>query len=64
MRCTGRICRPNNYELISNLVRGDVVFLGDFQDALPALERLGGHAGFELGSQVSSVSFHRSDFGG
>ena len=38
--------------------------LGDLQDALLALERLGGDTGFELGGQVSSFSFHRSDFGG
>ena len=54
MRCTGKICRPNNYELISNLVRGNVVLLGDLQDALLALERLGGDMGFEHGSQVCS----------
>jgi hypothetical protein len=34
------------------------------QDALFALERLGGDTGFELGGRVSSFSFHRSDFGG
>jgi hypothetical protein len=27
-------------------------------------ERLGGDTGFELGGQVSSFSFHRSDLGG
>jgi hypothetical protein len=37
--------------------------LGDLQDALLALELLGGDAGFELGGHVSSFSFHRSDFG-
>jgi hypothetical protein len=30
---------------------------------LLALERLGGDAGFELGGEVSSLAFHRSDFG-
>ena len=35
-----------------------------FVDALLALERLGGDTGFDLGGQVSSFSFHRSDFGG
>ena len=34
------------------------------QDALLALEQLGGDTGFELGGQVSSFSFHRFDFGG
>jgi hypothetical protein len=34
------------------------------QDALLALECLGSDAGFELGGQMSSFSFHRSDFGG
>jgi hypothetical protein len=34
------------------------------QDALIALERLGGDTGFKVGGQVSSFSFHRSDFGG
>ena len=48
----------------ANLGRGNVVLLGDLQDALLALERLGGDTGFELGGQVSSFSFHRSDFGG
>jgi hypothetical protein len=43
----------------ANLGRGDVVLLGDLQDALLALERLGVDTGFELGSQVSSFSFHR-----
>jgi hypothetical protein len=38
--------------------------LRDLQEALLALERLGGDTGFELGGQVSSFSFHRSDFGG
>lgn len=47
-----------------NLARGNVVLLGDLQDALLALERLGGDTGFELGGQVSSFSFHQSDFGG
>jgi hypothetical protein len=34
------------------------------QDALLALEQLGGDTGFEFGGQVSSFSFHRSDFAG
>jgi hypothetical protein len=43
----------------ADLGGGDVVLLGDLLDALLALERLRGDAGFELGSQVSSFSFHR-----
>ena len=37
----------------ANLGRGNVILLGDLQDALLALERLGGDTGFELGGQVS-----------
>ena len=48
----------------ANLGGCDVVLLGDLQDALLALERLGGDTGFELGGKMSSISFHRSDFGG
>jgi hypothetical protein len=47
----------------ANLGGGDVVLLGDLLNALLALERLSGDAGFELGGQVSSFSFHQSDFG-
>ncbi len=48
----------------ANLGRGNVVLLGDLQDALLALERLGGDTGFVLGGQVSFFSSHRSDFCG
>jgi hypothetical protein len=41
----------------------DVVILRDLLVDLFALERLGGDTGFELGGQVSSLSFHQSDFG-
>ena len=47
----------------ADLLRGDVVVLGDLLDALLALEHLGGDAGFELGGEKSSLAVHHSDFG-
>jgi len=45
--------------LSADLGGGDVVLLGDLLDALLALERLRGYAGFEFGGPMSSFSFHR-----
>ena len=47
----------------ADLRGGYVVLLGYLLNALFALECFSGDAGFELGSEVSSLSFHMSDFG-
>ena len=47
----------------ANLRGGYVVLLGYLLNALFALECFSGNAGFELGSEMSSLSFHMSDFG-
>lgn len=47
----------------ADLRGGYVVFLGYLLNALFALECFSGDSGFELGSEVSSLSFHMSDFG-
>jgi hypothetical protein len=47
----------------ANLRGGYVVLLGYLLNALFALECFSGDAGFALGSEMSSLSFHMSDFG-
>jgi len=43
----------------ADLGRGDVVLMGDLLDRHFSLQRLGGDTGFQLGGEMSPLSFHR-----
>jgi hypothetical protein len=55
MALTLRVLLPS-----AGLGGDDFVLSGDLLDALLALERLGGDAGFEFDGQVSSFSFQNT----